>query len=201
MVRNPFLFIILKKGIKLSLSKNFSSETSERYALALFETAKDSSEIEITEKSVREILELYNECEDLKNFIKDPTQSQNTQFNVVEKLSDSMKLTENLKKFLSLLVKKNRIFFLKKVFNDFIWLTSRKRGEFNAILVSSKNLNKEELNNLTKEISQTIGSQVTFNYKVDKNLIGGLVVQIGSLMIDSSIKNKLKKYEQSMLEN
>ena len=79
MVRNPFLFIILKKGIKLSLSKNFSSETSERYALALFETAKDSSEIEITEKSVREILELYNECEDLKNFIKDPTQSQNTQ--------------------------------------------------------------------------------------------------------------------------
>ena len=201
MVRKSILILILKKGIKLSLNKNFSSETSSRYALALFGIAKDSSEIEITETSVREILELYNASEDLKSFIKDPTQSQNIQYAIVEKLSSKMSLTENLKKFLSILIKKNRIFFLEKIFNDFNWLTSRKRGEFNAILVSSKNLNKEELNNLTKEISQTIGSQVTFNYKVDKNLIGGLVVQIGSLMIDSSIKNKLKKYEQSMLEN
>ena len=70
----------------------------------------------------------------------------------------------------------------------------------NFFLISSKNLTNEELNNLNTELSQAMGTAVAFNYKVDENLIGGLKLQIGSLMVDTSIKNKLKKYEQTMLE-
>ena len=75
-----------------------------------------------------------------------------------------------------------------------------KKGELKASLVSSKNLSPEELNNLNKEISQVVGTSVSFDYKVDESLIGGLQMQLGSLMVDTSIKNKLKKYQQIMLE-
>jgi len=79
-------------------------------------------------------------------------------------------------------------------------LVAKKKGELKASLVSSKNLSPEELNNLNKEISQVVGTSVSFDYKVDESLIGGLQMQLGSLMVDTSIKNKLKKYQQIMLE-
>ena len=79
-------------------------------------------------------------------------------------------------------------------------LVSKKKGELKASLISSKNLTNDELKNLNLEISKVLGATVDFDYKVDENLIGGLKMQIGSLMIDTSIKNKLKKYEQIMLE-
>ena len=83
---------------------------------------------------------------------------------------------------------------------NFLSLISKKRGELKASLISSKNLTNEELKNLNTELSQAIGTTVAFDYKVDETLIGGLKMQIGSLMVDTSIKNKLKKYEQIMLE-
>ena len=80
-------------------------------------------------------------------------------------------------------------------------MITKKKGILEASLISSKELSKEEIKKISEELSKSIGSTVNFDYKVDKNLIGGLKVQLGSLMIDSSIKNKLKKYEQLMLES
>jgi len=111
-----------------------------------------------------------------------------------------MSLSKIIKNFLSILVVKRRIFFLNTIFQNFISLVSKKRGELKASLISSKSLTDEELKNLNTELSQTMRTNVAFNYKVDETLIGGLKMQIGSLLIDTSIKNKLKKYEQIMLE-
>ena len=80
-------------------------------------------------------------------------------------------------------------------------LCSKKRGEVKASLVSSKNLSKDELNDISKELSKSMGSTIKLDYSVDESLIGGLKIQLGSFMIDTSIKNKLKKYEQLMIEN
>ena len=70
----------------MSSSKSFSSETANRYALALYELAKESSELEAVEKDISELLAVYNTSEDLKNFIKNPTQSQSTQIEVLNKI-------------------------------------------------------------------------------------------------------------------
>ena len=80
-------------------------------------------------------------------------------------------------------------------------LCSKKRGEVKASLVSSKELSTTELDKISKDLSQSMGSTIIFDYKVDKELIGGLKLQVGSFMIDTSVKNKLKKYEQAMLES
>ena len=66
-------------------------------------------------------------------------------------------------------------------------------------MISSKNLTTDELKSLNSEISKVLGAVIALDFKVDENLIGGLKIQIGSLMVDTSIKNKLKKYEQIML--
>ena len=184
----------------MSSNKFFSSETSERYARALFELATENSDLENTEKSVSELLNLYESSPDLKNFINNPTQSQTNQLEVINKISLSMNLSKILNKFLSILVLKRRIFFLEKIIKSFLSLISKKKGVLEATLVSSKKLTEEELKNLSSELTKVIGSQVNFNYKVEENLIGGLKMQVGSLMIDTSIKSKLKKYEQIMTE-
>ena len=184
----------------MSSNKSFSSETANRYALALYELAKENSELEVVEKDINELLVIYNTSEDLKNFIKDPTQSQSSQLEILNKISAEMSLSKIVKNFLSILIAKRRIFFLNVIFQNFISLISKKRGELNASLISSKNLTNEELKNLNAELSESMATTITFDYKVDENLIGGLKMQIGSLMVDTSIKNKLKKYEQIMLE-
>ena len=77
----------------------------------------------------------------------------------------------------------------------------KKRGELKASLISSKDLSETELDNISQELSSLMGSTIKFDYKIDKELIGGLKLQLGSFMIDTSISNKLKKFEQMMIEN
>ena len=166
----------------------------------MYELANENSELEAVERHVSELLNIYSMSESLRIFIKNPTQSQANQLEILNKISTQMNLSKIIKNFLGVLVIKRRIFFIKKIFLNFLSLASKQRGELKASLISSKNLTSEELENLSKDLSKTMGAAIALDYVVDENLIGGLKVQIGSLMIDTSIRNKLKKYEQTMLE-
>ena len=185
----------------MSKNKTFSTETSERYSRALFEVSKEAKELEKAETDMKNFLFLLQSSNELKNFIKNPTQSINQQIEVINLLSKKLEFSKNLKNFFLLLIQKRRIFFVKKIIESFLRLCSNKRGEIKASLISSKDLTKSELEKLSKDLSEAMGSILKFEYKVDKELIGGLKLQLGSFMVDTSIKNKLKKYEQVMLEN
>ena len=185
----------------MSTNINFSTETSERYSRALFEVAKESNELDKIEIDIKNFLILFNNSVDLKNFIQNPTQTIETQSNVINLLSEKLSFSKNLKNFFLLLIKKRRFFFVKKITDNFLRLCSKKRGEIKASIISSKELSTDELANISKDLSSSIGSTIKFEYKVDQDLIGGLKLQMGSFMIDTSLKNKLKKYEQKLLEN
>ena len=185
----------------MSTNKSFSSETSERYSRALYEVSKESNELDKTERDIKIFSSLINSSLEIQNFIKDPTQSIEQQKKVMRGLSDNLTFSKNLRNFFLLLIEKRRIFFVTKIFESFLRLCSKKRGEFNASLISSKELSQTELEQMSKDLSQSMGATLKFNYKVDKELIGGLKLQLGSFMIDTSIKNKLKKFEQLMTEN
>ena len=194
-------FQIINQNLKMSSNKNFSTETANRYARAVFELAHENSELESIEKNFKDLLLIYNSNKELESFVRNPTNSFDDQLEVMSKISELMKFSKNLKNFLSVLVIKRRIFFLKKIIISFLKLSAKKRGELSAQLVSSKNLTEQELKNVSDDLSKVIGSEISFDYKVDQDLIGGFKMQIGSLMIDTSIKSKLKKYKQIMLEN
>ena len=185
----------------MSTNKSFSSETSERYSRALFEISNESNELDKTESDIKIFKSLINSSSEIQNFIKDPTQSIEQQKKVISVLSENLSFSKNLQNFFLLLIQKRRIFFVTKIFESFLKLCSKKRGEFKASLISSKELSQTELEQMSKDLSQSMGATLKFEYKVDKELIGGLKLQLGSFMIDTSIKNKLKKFEQLMIEN
>ena len=185
----------------MSTNKSFSTETSERYSRALFEISREVGELEKIETDIKNFQSLHDSSLELKNFIENPTHTIETQNTILSLLSEKLSFSKNLKNFFLLLIKKRRIFFVKKIVESFLRLCAKKIGEIKASLISSKELSSLELENISKELSSSMGSIIKFDYKVDKDLIGGLKLQLGSFMIDTSIKNKLKKYEQQMLEN
>ena len=185
----------------MSTNKSFSTETSERYSRALFEVSRDSDDLDKVENDIKNFKLIYDKNLEVRNFIKDPSQIITEQNKLVNLISDKLNFSKNVQKFLLLLIEKRRIFFVNKIIESFLRLCSQKRGEIKASLISSKELSQTELNDISTDLSKSMGSTLKFDCKVDKELIGGLKLQLGSIMIDTSIRNKLKKYEQAMLEN
>ena len=185
----------------MTTNKSFSTETSERYSRALFEVAKEANELERIEKDIKIFMSLLKNSSEINSFIHNPTQSKENQNSAIKLLAEKLDFSKSLKNFMFLLIAKRRIFFVEKIIYSFLRLCSQKRGEVKASLISSKELSETEIEKISKDLSSSMGSTIKFDYKVDKDLIGGLKLQLGSFMIDTSIKNKLKKYEQMMLES
>ena len=184
----------------MSKNKSFSTETSERYARALFEVSNESSELNKIENDIINFKLILNNSPDLKNFLRNPTQTSDTQNKAIKLISEKLNFSKNLNNFFLLLVEKKRIFFIEKISTSFLKLCAKKRGEIKASLISSKKLSDAELDQISKDLSKSMGSTIKFDYIVDETLIGGLKLQLGSFMVDTSIKNKLKKFEQKMLD-
>ena len=181
--------------------KTFSNETSERYALALFELANENSELDKIEQNIIQLLNICLHNKEFNNFLKNPTYQVEVQKEVFKKISKYMKFEKTFENFLNLIISKRRVYFLDKILERFIKLSSNKKGKVDAVLISSKDLTKTELNSINDEISKTIKSKVDFLFKKDENLISGIKIQLGSLLIDTSISNKLKRIKNVMLEN
>jgi len=184
----------------LSKDTGFSITSAERYSLALFELSSESNLLSSIEEQVLSILKLLDQSDDFSNLIKDPTTSQDDLLRVVNMISENYKFESLLKNFLSFLIKKRRFFFIERILKSFIEICSKKRGELKAELKSAKELSSEEISNITEELTKNFSSKIKLNYKHDESLIGGLVVQVGSTMVDTSIKNKLQQIENRMIE-
>jgi F-type H+-transporting ATPase subunit delta len=185
----------------LSGTKTFSTEASERYARALFAVAEENSDIDHTEKNIIQLLNIYKKNNEFQSFVKNPTYQTNTQEKVITEISKKLNFGKNLNNFFLLIIKKRRLFFLEKILENFLTLSSKNKGKINAVISSSKELTSSEKAEVNSEISKSVGSKIDLIYKIDKTLISGIKLQLGSLLIDSSIKNKLKKYKQLMIEN
>ncbi len=181
--------------------KTFSNETSERYALALFELASENSEIDSIEKNISFLLMICEKNLEFNNFLKNPTHQIEIQVKIFNEISKIMSLNKTLSNFLQLIINKRRIYFLDKILEKFIKLSSKRKGKIDATLISSKELSQSERSKMDEEISKVIKSKIDFTYKTDKSLISGVKIQVGSLLIDTSVSNKLKRIKQTMIEN
>ena len=188
------------RGTKLSKDTGFSITSAERYSLALFELSEENNLLSQIEDQSSSILNLIEQSEDFSNLIKDPTTSQEDLLKVINTISENNKFESLFKNFLSFLIQKRRFFFVERILKSFIETCSRKRGELKAELKSAKELSNEEIAKITEELTKNFSSKIKLNYKHDESLIGGLVVQVGSTMVDTSIKNKLQQIENRMIE-
>ena len=192
--------IINIKGKQLSNNNGFSSTSANRYSLALYELANESNTLVQCEENSLAFLNLINDNKDFNKLIKDPTISKDTLTNIINKISENSKLDILFKNFLGFLITKRRFFFVENILNKFNEICSEKRGELKAKIKSAKELSQIEIDKITEELSKNFKSKIKLDYKYDQSLIGGLVVQVGSTMIDTSIKNKLQLIENTMIE-
>ena len=184
----------------MSKNKGFSDTSASRYSLALYELAVEAKMLSDIEDHAAQIINLIFLSEDFESLIKNPTNNKLEQFNVLSKISEQYKLNESLTKFLSFLISKRRFFYVDKILKSFVETCSVKRGELKAELTSAKDLTENEINNIKEELTKNFSSKIKLNYKHDASLIGGLIVQVGSTMVDTSIKNKLQQIENRMIE-
>ena len=176
----------------------FASTNS--YSQALYELGNESGSLNEIEDQANNILKLILENTELKNFIKNPTnkiEEQSAAFNLI---SDKFNFNNLLRNFLNFIIAKRRLFFIQKIMEDFLDTCSKNRGEITAKFSSSKELNDKEILKIKDELASNFGANIKLNYKYDPSLIGGLILKVGSTMIDTSIKSKLKQLETNMVE-
>jgi len=184
----------------LSSKSTFSNSTSKSYALALYELSKDNSETNAVEEGIKNLKKILFENNNFMEMILNPTISKEDKKNVIYNIADKANFSPTLKRFLGFVATKNRLFFLNKIIESFLDLTSKNKGELKARMISSKKLSSEEQREIQKELSKNFKSTLNINYEYDPGLIAGLIIQVGSVMVDTSVKTKLKKLEKSMVE-
>ena len=184
----------------MSDKNRLSDSSAKSYSQALYELASEEKKLNDVEEHVISIINLISQSEDFNSLIKDPTNKQEDQLNVINVIFEKYSLNNLLKKFLNFLVMKRRFFYVEKILKDFVMICSKNRGEISAKLIVAKKLNENEINKIKDELSQNFGSNVKLNYNYDPDLIGGLIMQVESVMIDTSIKNKLQQIENKMIE-
>ena len=184
----------------MSDKNRFSDSSAKSYSQALYELATEEKNLNDVEEHAVSIIKLISQSEDFNSLIKDPTNKQDDQLNSINIIFEKFNLNNLLKKFLNFLVVKRRFFYVEKILKDFVMICSKNRGEISAQLTVAKELNTNEINKIKDELSQNFGSNVKLNYTYDPDLIGGLIMQVESVMIDTSIKNKLQKIENKMIE-
>ena len=184
----------------MSDKNRFSDSSAKSYSQALYELATEEKNLNDVEEHAVSIIKLISQSEDFNSLIKDPTNKQDDQLNSINIIFEKFNLNNLLKKFLNFLVVKRRFFYVEKILKDFVMICSKNRGEISAQLTVAKELNANEINKIKDELSQNFGSNVKLNYTYNPDLIGGLIMQVESVMIDTSIKNKLQKIENRMIE-
>ena len=184
----------------MSQNKEFSDTSANRYSLALFELAEESNLLTQIEENSTSFLNLILNNKQFSELIKDPTINRDVLINVTKEISDKFNLENLFKNFLSFLITKRRFFYVEQILKNFNEICSEKRGELKAEIKSAKELSPEEISKITEELSNSFKSKIKLKYIFDKSLIGGLIVQVGSTMINNSIKNKLQQIENRMIE-
>ncbi len=184
----------------MSKKNSFSDSSAKSYSQALYELASEANILKEVEEHVQVFINLISNSTDFNFLIKDPTCKQDEQLNIINLIFEKFRLNILLKKFISFLINKRRFFYVEKILKGFIDTCSKNRGEITAKLSVAKELSNDEINNIKSDLSKNFGSEVKLNYTFDPSLIGGLIMQVESIMIDTSVKNKLQQIENKMIE-
>ena len=180
--------------------QNLTTTVNNSYSQALYELTLEDGSTKTVEEQASSILKIISENNDFVNLITNPTISQIDQNKIIEIICEKFNFSVIFSKFLKLLIFKRRLFFLEKILKDFLSICSSKRGEIIAKLTSAKELNNNDLENITNSLKDNFGSNLKLKINYDPTILGGLIIQVGSIMIDTSIKNKLQQIENNMIE-
>ena len=176
------------------------SGVSGRYATALFELARDEKSIDAVKADLDRFDAMLAESTDLKRLVRSPVFSADTQLKALIAVLDKAGITGIAANFLKVLTRNRRLFAITDVIRAFRALVAKFKGEASADVTVAERLSDRNLDALKTALKSVTGKDVALNVKVDPSIIGGLVVKLGSRMVDSSLRTKLNSIKHAMKE-
>jgi F-type H+-transporting ATPase subunit delta len=168
--------------------------------MALFELADEAGQLDAVEGHLDALKAALGESADLRSLVKSPLYGREEQGRAMAAICDAMEIGAPTSNLIGLMAAKRRLFALPEVIEDFARLLADKRGIVAAEVRSAKPLTKAQREKLEKTLRDVAGAEVKLEEIVDKALIGGLVVRVGSRMIDTSIRAQLDSMQTAMKE-
>ena len=184
----------------MSETASISTGIAQRYASAVYDLAKEGKAVKAIETDLDALMGALTDSEDFRNLIHSPIYSRDEQGAAIAAIAKKMKLSPTMSNTLALMASKRRLFVLPALVKTLRETIAAEKGEVTAEVTSAKALTKAQSDKLAKSLKATTGKTVTLQTTVDESLIGGLVVKVGSKMIDTSIRSKLNSLQNVMKE-
>ena len=189
-----------EKAGNIASEKITLSGLAGRYAVALFELAVEQKILDSVADELSALAILLKECEELKVLTTSPIISRANQAAAMAKMVEVAGFSKTVENFIGVVTANRRLDQLANIIHEFGRMLSHHRGEVNASVTTAYKLDKKQLDALSAKLKSMVGSDVNVETEVDEELLGGMIVRVGSRMIDSSLKTKLANLEATMKE-
>jgi len=175
-----------------------ASGLAQRYATALFDLAKEQKKLDRVQADLAGFVQLMGDSPDLKRLVESPVISRGDQVKAIQAIAERAGVDDLTKRVLGLMASHRRLFALAPVAKAYAEMLAAEKGEVAAEVVSAVPLAAADLATLEKSIAGFVGQDVNVETRVDPALLGGLVVRVGSRMLDASLRTKLMQLEQTL---
>jgi F-type H+-transporting ATPase subunit delta len=186
--------------VDVSESASISSGIAERYATAVFEIVKENNELSGLESNLDDLTAALSDSPELRDLLANPAYTRAEQQGAITAIAQKMGLIAVLQNTLGLMASKRRLFVVPHMITRLRAMIADAKGEVTAEVTSAIALSEAQSAQLAETIKSKVGKDVKINTTVDESLIGGLVVKVGSKMIDTSIRSKLNSLQNAMKE-
>ena len=171
---------------------------SDRYASALYDLASEKKLVDVVLDDLLFIQSMIKNNKDLKLVIKSPLIKSNDKLEILQNILKSKNQNELSSTFLKVLSKNKRFQKTVDIISQFKNINAQKRGDVLADITSAEKLSNEQQDNIKEQLRTILGDKLSLSYKVDEQIIGGLIIKVGSKMIDTSLSNKINKLKIAM---
>jgi len=175
-----------------------ASGLAARYAAALFDLADERKELDAAAEDLRALRGMLRESADLRRLIRSPVLSREEQGKAVAAVAQTARLSALTRNFLGLLAHNRRLFALPEMIEGYLSQLAGRRGEVTAQVLTAAALSPAQRQAVDEHLRKAVGAKVAVDVQVDPSLLGGLIVKLGSRMIDASLKSKLYRLQLAM---
>lgn len=169
---------------------------AKRYSIALFEVAKEKKCLDQIEKDLKEVIQVWQSLPEFRNWVTDPTTEADKKKEIFSKaFPDVNQYTKN---FLFLLADRKRVNELEAIVEEFHRLVNEEKGFVDAVVTTAFPLTEESRQKLIETFEPVIGKKLHIHEKVDSDILGGVIVQVGDRLFDGSLKTKLVRFQEQL---
>jgi F-type H+-transporting ATPase subunit delta len=174
------------------------SGVAERYATALYDLADETKSLDAVAQDLRNLKNLIAGSPDLRRFLRSPLIGRQAQTRAMQAVLEAAKTSDLVRRFVGVVGGHRRLFALPGMIDAFLRQLAKRRGEVTVHVSSARPLSAEQSAQLTDALKKAVGQKINIESKVEPELIGGLVVRVGSRMVDTSIRTQLQRLRRAL---